>query len=227
MIDYPVYNKNNVTIYQCDFRDVIGELSKDLLVVTDPPYNINFKYDEYKDNLSEDKYIDMINALTKFNRVIICQYPVQTMQYVVPALGVPDAVVAWCYNSNIPNRFRLISFYGCKPDYSREKQKYKNPTDKRVSKLIENGSDGTNLYEWWNDIQLVKNVSKEKTIHPCPVPERLQRRIINLVYRPNDIVFDPFAGCFTTLKMAKDLGLASIGCELSTEYIMEGIKRLE
>lgn len=225
----PYYKDSNITVFRNDFRTLIENVDEndlqDWLVVSDPPYNIGFNaYDEYSDTMPDDEYIEMLCELQKFKRIVLCDYPIQTMKYIVPALGVPDAVASWNYNANIPNRFRLINFYGCKPDYSRVKQPYKNPTDKRVAKLIANGSKGTNLYEWWTDIQLVKNVSKEKTSHPCPVPEALQQRIIKLVYDDDDVVFDPFAGSLTTLKAAQNLGLKSIGCELSEKYILDGLK---
>lgn len=223
----PFYKSDFVTVYKNDFREVIEKIDEDVLVVTDPPYNIGFKYNQYKDDLPDEDYVEMLAELQKFKRVVVCHYPVETMRWVVPALGIPDAVAAWCYSANIPNRFRLISFYGCEPDYSLVKQPYKNPTDKRVAELIENGSQGTNLYEWWDDIQLVKNVSEEKTIHPCPVPEALQKRIITLVADKRDVIFDPFGGSLTTCKAAQDLGYKSIACELSEDYINAGVARLQ
>ena len=223
----PYYQSSTVTAYHCRFQEIVSELPSSLLVVSDPPYNIGFKgYDEYSDNMHDEEYIEMLAELQKFERVILCDYPIETMKYIVPALGVPSAVAAWCYNANIPNRFRLVSFYGCKPDYSRIKQPYKNPTDKRVAQLIANGSQGTNLYEWWTDIQLVRNVSEDKTNQPCPVPEALQRRIITLCANEGDVIFDPFGGSLTTSKAAQDLGFNSIACELSESYLNEGISRL-
>jgi len=222
----PYYQNDKTIVYACDFREIIDTLSGDMLVVTDPPYNINFKYDQYIDSVPEDEYIKTISMLNKFSKIIICHYPIETMKYIVPALGVPDAVSAWCYNANIPNRFRLISYYGCKPDYSKVKQPYKNPDDKRVAKYINGDNDGTNLYEWWSDIQLVKNVSEEKNLHPCPVPEKLQSRLIKLCGNKDDVIFDPFCGGLTTLKAAQDLGYKSVGCEISKNYIDSGLERL-
>lgn len=224
----PYFKNDKVTVYNSDFREVIKQLPENSLVVTDPPYNIGFSnYDIHKDNMPDEDYIEMLCELQRFRAVAIIHYPIETIKYIAPALGVPDAVASWCYNANIPNRFRLISFYGCKPDYSKEKQPYKNPNDKRVAKLIQNGSKGTNLYEWWSDIQLVKNVSKEKTNHPCPVPEKLISRIINLASNEGEVIIDPFAGSLTTIKCAFELGHTAIGCEKSEAYILEGMKRIE
>ena len=222
----PYYQSSTVTAYNCRFQEVIKDLPSDLLVVSDPPYNIGFKYDLYKDTMPDDEYIEMLAEFQKFGRVVLCHYPVETMRWIVPALGVPNHVSAWCYNSNAPGRLRLISWYGCEPEYSRIKQPYKNLDDRRIKEAIANGSEGTGIYEWWTDIQQVKNVSAEKTSHPCPVPEALQRRIITLVAKKDDVIFDPFGGSLTTCKAAQDLGHKSIACELSESYLKEGIGRL-
>lgn len=197
------------------------------LVLTDPPYNIGFAaYDIHKDAMRAEEYIALLKTLQSFKRVVIIQYPEETMRYVVPALGVPDHVGAWCYNSNIARRFRLISYYGLTPDYSRLKQPYKNPDDKRVRNLIQSGSEGTDLYEWWTDIQLVKNVSQEKGAHPCPVPVRLMERIILLTTEPGQAVLDPFVGEGTTAEAAFRNGRPYIGIELSPDYSKAARERL-
>jgi DNA modification methylase len=224
----PYFKSQTTAVYQGDFREYLKAPTKKMVAITDPPYNIGFSgYDVHNDNMPDDDYIEMLCELQKFRRVVIIQYPVETMRWVVPALGVPDAVASWNYNANIPNRFRLVNFYGCKPDYSRIKVPYKNLNDSRIRELIKNGSAGTNLYEWWDDIQLVKNVSDEKGHHPCPIPEKLAKRIITLVCNPGDVVVDPFAGSLTVLKSARDLGFKSIGCEKSESYIQEGLARLQ
>jgi len=59
---------------------------------------------------------------------------------------------------------------------------------------------------------------KERTGHPCQMPEAVLERIIRVATNPNDIVLDPFAGSGTTLAVAKKLGRRFLGCELSEEY---------
>ena len=44
-------------IYNKDFRDIIKNLNKEkTIIITDPPYNVGWKYDTYKDKVSEDDY---------------------------------------------------------------------------------------------------------------------------------------------------------------------------
>jgi DNA modification methylase len=223
----PYYQDDSITVYNGDFRDFLGVLPESGILVTDPPYNIGFSaYDVHQDNMSDDDYIKMMAYLTHFRRAVIIDYPEETARYIVPSNGPARHYSSWSYNANTPRRFRLVSWYGCTPDYSRVKVPYKNMGDKRVQELIKNGSEGTNLYEWWDDIQLVKNVSDEKGNHPCPIPEKLAKRIISLVANPGDVIVDTFAGSLTVLKAAQDLGFKAIGCEKSEAYIQEGLSRI-
>lgn len=50
-------------IYNADFRDYQDILSQVDLIATDPPYNIGFKYNSYKDNLGEKEYTNMLSLL--------------------------------------------------------------------------------------------------------------------------------------------------------------------
>ena len=59
---------------------------------------------------------------------------------------------------------------------------------------------------------------KERTGHPCQMPEALLERIIRVASNPGDLVLDPFAGSGTTLVAAKRLGRRYLGIELSPEY---------
>lgn len=91
---------------------------------------------------------------------------------------------------------------------------------------MESGSIGTDLYDWFDDIQQVKNVSEEKTAHPCPVPVALIERIINLCAKPGDIIYDPFMGSGTTAIAAIRTGYQFIGTELDANYHAIAEKRI-
>ena len=59
---------------------------------------------------------------------------------------------------------------------------------------------------------------KERTPHPCQMPEAVLERILRVSSNPGDLVLDPFAGSGTTLAAAKGLGRRYLGIELSSEY---------
>lgn len=200
-----------------DFREAMNKLPSIDLIVTDPPYNIGFKYNEYNDSMGDEEYKNMLAEFKGFP-VAIIHYPEEMMRYVVPTLGIPNEVCAWCYNLNLPRQFRLINFYNIDVDFNKVKQPYKNPNDKRIKKLIEAGSKGTRIYDWFSDIQIVKNISKEKTSHPCPVPVALMERILLLTTDEGDTVCDPFMGSGTTALACIKTNRNYIGFEINKEY---------
>lgn len=216
------------------FTHNLKNIEEDFTIITDPPYNINFDYNEYNDNLSDDDYINLIGSLKGYKTAII-HYPEETMKYFVPALGIPDEVNVWAYNSNLPSRqSRLINYYNVKPNYNNVLQPFKNPDDKRIKKQIANGKKGVRSYDWFSDIQLVKNVSKKKYNHPCPVPVKLMERIILLTTKPGDFVVDPFCGSGTTGVACLNTGRRFLGYEIDTLYadmaqerLAERLKELE
>ena len=220
-ITKPYYGDSAVCILHGDCRDILPTLPDNSvdLVLTDPPYNISFgKYKSYTDDLEAKEYIAMLSLFNPF-AVVIMQYPEEMMRYVIPALGIPDEVMAWVYASDLPNRnFRLINFYRIQPDYLRVRQPYRWPRDKRTAKLIANGSDGAKHYDWISDIPIVRNISPEKTEHPCPVPEALVSRLINLTAENNATILDPFLGSGTTAYCAKKLNRKCIGIEIEEKY---------
>jgi site-specific DNA-methyltransferase (adenine-specific) len=65
---------------------------------------------------------------------------------------------------------------------------------------------------------------KERTGHPCQMPEAVLERIVRVSSNPGDLVLDPFAGSGTTLATACRLGRRYVGIELSKEYA-EGVRR--
>jgi DNA modification methylase len=196
-----------------DYRDY--EIPKGL-VITDPPYNQGYKYNDYDDKLSEEDYIELLSKIP--TPCVIIHYPEETINILPKAIkGKCEQVVCWVYNSNTGKQSRLISWWGCKPDFRKVRQPYKNLNDKRIQKRISEGKTGAKLYDWW-EINQVKNVSKEKTDHPCQIPEELIKRILLTTASPNDIIIDVFGGSGTTAKVAKDLGFSSVSYEIDSEY---------
>ena len=210
-----------------DFRELFNyfdlEKSKDFnfIFVTDPPYNQGFKYDIYDDNLGYQEYIDLLSDIPS-PRVMI-HYPEETINILPHAYKGEfcDEVITWVYNGNLNKHSRSISFWGIKPNYNRVKQPFKNLNDKRIQKLIENGSEGARSYDWFN-LPQVKNVSKEKTQHPCQIPIKVFERIIKLIVPDNEyektVIVDPFCGSGSSGVACKNLGLKYLGFEISNNY---------
>ena len=78
---------------------------------------------------------------------------------------------------------------------------------------------------WWTIPKLVS--SKERTGYPTQKPLALLDRIIKASSNENDVVFDPFCGCATTLVAADRLQRNWIGIDISpkaAELVVERIK---
>jgi DNA modification methylase len=211
-------------IYNRDYRKIIKNLDKEnTLIITDPPYNVGWKYDAYKDNLSEEDYLEMFTHFKGFKLVVI-HYIEDIIKYIVPTMGVPTKVVQWIYNSNLKKQHRSIAFFNCKPDFSKVKQPYKNINCKEVQERISKGFTGCDLYDWWN-INLVKNVSKEKENYSNQIPEKVLGNIIKTTAN-NETIFDPFMGSGSTLAVASKLGYKYIGCDISEKAYNITKKRL-
>lgn len=208
---------SNWKIINADSSKVIRKYINDkTIIVTDPPFNIGYHYKGYKDRLKTEQYLKQVGDILSLAPSVLIHYPEDVVRLSMQINKVPNRIVSWVYNSNTKRQHRDIAFYGFDPDFSKVKQPYKNPNDKRIKALIANGSQGTNIYDWWN-INQIKNVSKEKTIHPCQMPLEVMDRIIKLL--PQDVnVIDPYCGSGTTGIACVNNNIDFIGIDIVPEY---------
>lgn len=206
-------------LYCGDCRDVLFQVISECnnpIIVSDPSFNIGYKYDKYKDKMNDDDYYTFMGEVFGMCPSVIIHYP-ESLYKIAFQIGMfPERVVSWVYNSNTAKQHRDIAFFGVKPNFNKVRQPYKNPNDKRIQKRIAEGKTGAKLYDWWN-INQVKNVSKVKTNHPCQMPLEVMTNIIGIL--PDDVtIIDPFMGSGTTGVACKKLGRDFIGIEMSQDY---------
>ena len=219
MID--LYNYDCLEVLRS--QDVIG---KKICIVTDPPFNVGYKYNSYSDRLPEEDYYSFLDEVLTGNGFpfVVIHYPEQLYKLSFQVNLFPEKIISWVYNANTKKQHRDIAFFNITPDLSKVKQPYKNPNDKRIKERIAKGFTGTDLYDWWF-VNQVKNVSKEKTAHPCQMPLEVMKNIIGIL--PEDyIILDPFMGSGTTGLACKELGRDFIGCEIDEEYFNIACERL-
>lgn len=209
-----------------DCREILPRYDRmKMIIVTDPPFNIGYKYNKYKDKMDKAEYLSMLSNICKGGQSVIIHYP-EALYSLSISMGVsPEKVVSWVYNSNTKKQHRDIAFFGIYPDFSKVKQPYKNPNDKRVKKLLESGRFGTDIYDWWF-INQVKNVSKEKTNHPCQMPLQVMENVIAILPE-NYIICDPFMGSGTTGVACKKHNRSFVGIEIDEEYFKIAKQRIE
>ena len=213
-------------------ENVMPEILKrgNCIVVTDPPFNVGYKYNTYKDNRSEEEYYEWLSSIlgNGMNPCVVIHYP-ESLYRLSFQMGVfPERVVSWVYNSNTARQHRDIAYFGVSPCFKQVLQPYKNLTDKRIKERISRGLLGCKLYDWFN-INQVKNVSKKATngiTHPCMMPVEVMKNVVGILPDGFTIV-DPFMGSGTTGIACKMLGRDFIGIEMDETYYQISKERID
>lgn len=206
------------------FLDMVK--GRNVVIVTDPPFNVGYHYEGYKDNLPENEYYEMLGDIFLDYPFVVIHYPESIYKIAFQVGKFPERVVSWVYNSNTAKQHRDIAFFGVKPDFRKVSQPYKNPNDKRIKQRIADGCRGGRLYDWWN-VNQVKNVSRDKTEHPCQMPQEVMNNIIGILPKENLLVVDPFMGSGTTGIACKKYDVDFIGIEMNEKYFQIAKNRLE
>jgi tRNA G10 N-methylase Trm11 len=199
----PYYEQDGITIYHGDCRDVLDVSQQDeWSVVTDPPYGTGQKiaYDVYRDYMPQ--WLELMAWLLEL-RSPMAFTMAHTRLHDLPKR--PQWIGCWdkVYTGGIVHvgacpSWEPICFYNL-PAGDRGKPR-------------------------WDDIFRVPTRANVDG-HPCPKPLELFSRLIRVL--PKRIVVDPVMGSGTTLRAAKDMGLAAIGSDVSERYCELAAKRLQ
>jgi site-specific DNA-methyltransferase (adenine-specific) len=201
----PYYQDDAVTIYHADCRDILPDLPKVDLVLTDPPYGIDYQSSRRTDNQRKDKIFgDKEFPLWLFNikplraTFVFCRWDI------LPILPLPKSFIVWDklrhsmgdLNHEYGRQWEAISFY---PE-------------------IEHQFIGRPI-----DIIRVPCVPACDLQHPNEKPAAVVAHI--LTHNVGDIILDPFLGSGTTAFAAKKLGRKCIGIEIEEKYCEIAAKR--
>ncbi len=202
------------------------------LIITDPPYNIGWKYNEYSDKKKDyigwciKWCIELRTKLTDNGVLCLINYPENNNLIYQRLLRFYNFVqqLIWNYPTNVGHSkrkytrtYRTILIFSKGKDYTfnPEKQPYKNPTDKRIQERIKLGSKGTNHYDVFT-INLCKNVSKSKKKNGVnQLPNDLVDMLIKTYSNKGDLILDPFSGNDTVIDRAEVLGRNSVGIDIN------------
>jgi site-specific DNA-methyltransferase (adenine-specific) len=236
------------SIIHADCMDVLPNIQSNFVdaYLIDPPYNISYAYNEYKDNRQWDEYFawqlsivkEAVRTLKPSGSVLWLNYPEPAAVFYslicqeVQGLQ-PVEMITWIYHQHTGGKplrraTRLwLWFSKGEPWIDQEALlgEYRNPNDKRIRARVDQGSSPVD-YDWWFYEQ-VKNVSSEKINHPCQLPLAMIMRLLQMVVPPQGLVVDPFSGSGTTPVAAKKLGRHWIGIESDKTYYTESIIRLQ
>ncbi|MBA7669427.1 DNA adenine methyltransferase YhdJ [subsurface metagenome] len=235
------------------FLKDVFDLLKDLpdksvdMVYGDPDYNVGVKYGDKSYTRTFDEYIEWyiklakesLRVLKNTGNMFLINYPKQNAYLRVKYLDeacyeVSDYI--WVYNTNVghtPKRFTTAhrSILHCRKTKNSSFYKdnvavpYQNPTDRRIKRNLANGSKGRMPYDWLY-FNLVKNVSREKTLHACQIPQQLSEVLIKSCTMPDDIVLVLFGGSGSEIEVCKVLNRQYISAEIDENYYHMILDRL-
>ena len=240
-------------IYNIDCITGMQEIPKNKfdLVITDPPFAINFKATKsnynrtasrviqgYNEILPENYYDFSFNWMSEVFRILKesgSMYVFSGWNNLKDILSALDDVgfttvnhIIWKYQFGVVTKKKYVTshyhcLYVCKND--KKKKFYPFSRFKKDSKT----DNGRSLHykdkeDGW-EIKREYWTGKEKT--PTKLPADLIKKILLYSSRKNDLVLDPFLGSGQVAVVSKMLGREYYGFEIVKEYYNFAKKRLE
>jgi len=207
----PYYDQDGITIYNCDCRDILLDLPKVDLVLTDPPYGIDIAS---KVNVGG-------SVLANNTNHIVSNWdsnPIDdTLMHDIIQHGKQAMVFGGNYYSMPPSPCWLI--WNKRGDYPSN-----NFADCEL--IWTSMSKPSRIYKYfWQGMLQQDMKNKDYHYHPTQKPVSVMRWCILQGDEPQTIL-DPFLGSGTTAVAAKHLGRKCIGVEIEEKYCEIAAKRL-
>jgi len=209
----PYYQRDGITIYHADCRDVLPQLDKVDLVLTDPPYGMRLTADWSM--CGGRRYDKVVNDDRDFDpRPIMA-----AMQGVQEQLWFG----AHYYAERIPNKNGGSWYVWDK--------RLTDSSDKMFGSCFELIWSKTRhkqrIYRVkWAGLFGTEQQDIKYRVHPTQKPINLMCPLMVDHSNDGDVVFDPFMGSGTTLVAAKHLGRRAIGIEIEEKYCEIAVRRL-
>jgi hypothetical protein len=199
----PYYDKDGITIYHADCREILPFVEADL-VLTDPPYNVGMQYKSHYDR--RDDYRDWCAEWFHLCPRPLVMTPGTVNLFMWHGIEPPTWVCAWL-KPNQASPSRIGGFNVWEPI------------------LVYGKLPGRVGHDAWRDIIPTSDRCKEFD-HPCPKDFKAWLGILHRFGKGCDSILDPFMGSGTTLVAAKQLGRKCVGIELEEKYCEIAVQRL-
>ena len=201
----PYYEHNGITIFHGDCREVLPKLDKVDLVLTDPPYGINYdtSHSKYKNGIARDV---VANDAIPFDASHL------------PPLG---KCILWggnCFFSSLPPSNTWCVWVKIARNNANIRQ-----SDCELAWTNCLGRSRVFKHLWIGAYK--ESESGSRAQHPTQKPEDLMQWCIEIVPGSN-LILDPYMGSGTTLIAAKNLSRRAIGIEIEEKYCEIAVKRL-
>jgi site-specific DNA-methyltransferase (adenine-specific)/modification methylase len=242
-----IFNEDNIeTMKRFNDKSIDG-------IITSPPYNITTKRKDvyYKngysdiDNLSEEDYIKKrLNEFKEFERIltpkgVICynisyhnQNPIlptllMTEIHNKTELTVAD-IITWKKKTSIPFQTSPTKLSRiCELIYIIVKKEHLHDfeTNKEVSSI--NKKTNQKFYKNYQNLIEANNNDGIKSKLKAAYSEELVLKLINIYFKPNTTIYDPFSGIGTTSRACKKSNINSFASELDKELYDLSIKLIK
>jgi len=203
----PYYSHKGITIYHGDCREILPHLPKVDLVLTDPPYGIDYQsswridWDRKEKIHGDDEFplwiFDLLQPSVAM--MVWCRWDI------LKKLPTPKSFIVWDKGCH--------SMGDLKHEFGRQWEAcafYPGESHSFIKRPV--------------DIIRTARINPERLIHPNEKPVSA---IIPLIKcHPSDTILDPFMGSGTTLVAAKQLGRKAIGIEIEEKYCEIAVNRL-
>ena len=205
----PYYEESGITIYHGDCREILPTLEPVDLVLTDPPYGIDYQSarrtdrSQWKDKIVGDK-----------------EFPLWIFDILKPS----KALFVWCRWDTLPQLPKPKSFIvwnkGCHSMGDLEHE-----FGRQWEACAFYPAEGHKFRYRPIDIIEASKVPPTALLHPNEKPVSAIVPLIDS--HEGETILDPFMGSGTTLRAAKDLGRKAIGIEIEEKYCEIAARRLQ
>jgi DNA modification methylase len=218
----PYYEDESATIYHGDCREVLPELSRADIVLTDPPFFMPAAH--FQSRVKWQRSWGDVSVLGTFWAA--------TLDDLVPRLKETGHLVTFCNGDSYPvfypemyRRFDILKCLVWDKGHVGLGRIWRHQHELAIAARWADSFvdiDG----KLHTDVIKVKATSSTERDHPVEKPLGLLRKIIDPITPPGGMVLDPFMGGGTTLIAARDLGRRAIGIEIEERYCEVAAKRL-
>lgn len=224
----PYYERNGITIYNADCREVLPHVGPVDCVITDPPYSETTHQGArtgwYNKDIENKEFVNLIefehtdaDALKKTLSLI-------------SATGWVVAFVDWHHVLSLetepPEGLRFVRFgIWVKPDGMPQLSGDRPATGWEAVALLHKAG-GKMQWNGGGHRAVWTHNKEDNNQHPTQKPLGLIKELVSLFTNPGDLILDPFMGSGTTLVAAKELGRRAIGIELDKKYCDVAVRRL-
>ncbi len=230
----PYYEREGITIYHADCRDVLPALASVDVVITDPPYSEHVhsksrRGADLTDGISRERSLGFDAITPDVMQFVSAEFARLARRWVLVFSNVELATDwrlalevggleyirtgAWVKLDSTPQ------FTGDRPAMGFETVTIAHCKGRK--KWNGGGTQGV-----WSYPIVLNRSHKEPRLHTTQKPLDLMLRLVRLFTNENETILDPFCGSGTTLRAAKDLGRKAIGIEANEADCETAAKRL-